>query len=109
MRRPSSKNAFRVGDDLDHILGRLLGENRLLQFKRELEYDHAKGCLSCLVHELALPRDDSEEGGYELRSGSLEDYVRIDSSAAEAINLLPPPITDNRTVEYGSIYQILNR
>lgn len=108
IRTLSGKNPFRVSDDLEQALGRLLGESRLLHYNKELDQGQAKGCLSCLLRELALPREEAEAGTFDLRIGNLDDYVRLDSSAAEAINLLPSADQDTST-EYGSIFHILNR
>lgn len=74
-----NKSQFRGdGDDFETELARLLGESNLLKYKHELEYNHAMGCVSCLIHELRLMEDESEWGSYRLRLGSLSHHVRID-------------------------------
>ncbi|GAB5035241.1 dna mismatch repair protein msh2 [Nannochloropsis oceanica] len=50
-----------------------------------------------------------EEGSIHLSLGSLQQYVRLDSSAAEAINLFPPERGERPWMENGSLYQILNK
>jgi DNA mismatch repair protein MSH2 len=63
-------------------------------------------CIECLTHSLRLLDNDENFGKYELRLGSLEKYMRLDSTAAEAINLLPK---SDHPSQFGSVYGVLNR
>ena len=63
-------------------------------------------CFVCLNSYLKLNDLESAFGTYELRFGSLNTFMRLDSSAAEAVNLLPK--ADHPT-QYGSIFGVLNR
>ena len=64
-------------------------------------------CIDVLVKQLEL-RDGDEEtsGAFTFDIGSLARYMRIDSAAAEAVNLLPKP---DHPSQYGSIFGVLNR
>ena len=76
----------------------------------ESEHPLGYGCIGCLVYACRLlssgSRNDSYVGRYELVIGSLHSFMRLDSSACDAINLLPKP---DQPSKFGSIYGILNR
>ncbi|EKU20171.1 dna mismatch repair protein msh2, partial [Nannochloropsis gaditana CCMP526] len=107
---PQKGSAFRPPpeDFESNLLPRLLTPQSrdLLQYKKELDYTQAMACVHALVTALDL-RD--EEVSIHLSLGSLDQFMRLDSSAAEAINLFPPERGEQRWVENGSLYQILNK
>ena len=55
---------------------------------------------------LKLNDDDADFGTYSLRLGSLDTFMRLDSAAVEAVNLLPRA---DHPSPLGSIYGVLNR
>ena len=55
---------------------------------------------------LKLNDASEEDGVYSLRLGSLNHFMRLDSAAVEAVNLLPRP---DHPSPLGSIYGVLNR
>ncbi len=74
----------------------------------ETEMPIALGCFDCLVHSLKLLQhiETHENVVYSLSYGNLNTCMRLDSAAAEAVNLLPKPDHPN---QFGSLYGILNR
>jgi DNA mismatch repair protein MSH2 len=58
------------------------------------------------VQKLSLLDEEESLGGYSLSFGSLDSFMRLDSAAAEAVNLLPRP---DHPSSYGSLFGILNR
>jgi DNA mismatch repair ATPase MutS len=73
------------------------------------EYPLASICADVLISTLKLLNAvDMEKylGKYELRIGSLQNYMRLDTAAADAVNLLPKP---DHPSAYGSLFGILNR
>lgn len=74
----------------------------ILQVERPMGYQ----CMGCLALYLKLNDIDSDFGAYELRFGSLSSFMRLDSAAVEAVNLLPRP---DHPSPLGSIYGVLNR
>jgi DNA mismatch repair protein MSH2 len=79
----------------------------------ETERPLGYSCIDCLVTSLRLldtssnsNSDDSHLGKYDLRMGSLDNFMKLDSAAAEAVNLLPKP---DHPSQFGSIFGVLNR
>lgn len=72
----------------------------------ETERPFGYSCIECLTHSLRLLDDEDNFGKYDLELGSLEKFVRLDSAAAEAINLLPKP---DHPSQFGSVFGVLNR
>ena len=109
------KSVFAKKLDIDNALMKLLG-GQLSQAVHVAENEHplAYGCIGCLVFACRLlsstsitnTSDDDSLGKYELSIGSLSTYLRLDSSACDAINLFPKP---DQPSKFGSIYGILNR
>ncbi len=61
-------------------------------------------CFCCLNSYLKLCDDNLDFGTYKLQLGSLSSYMRLDSAAAEAVNLLPRP---DHPSKLGSIFGML--
>jgi DNA mismatch repair protein MSH2 len=74
----------------------------LLQIERPL----GLCCLMCLNQHLQLSLSDDCAGHGIVTFGSLSQYMRLDSAAANAINLFPK--ADDPS-PYGSLYGLLNR
>jgi len=75
--------------------------------KIETERSHAIGCVECLwsmtkFREQASPETTS----MELQLGNVNEYMRLDTAAMDAVNLLPKP--DHPSV-FGSLFGVLNR
>ena len=62
--------------------------------------------MGCVISHLHLNDDDSDFGSYALRLGSLHAFMRLDSAAVEAVNLLPKA---DHPSPLGSIFGVLNR
>jgi len=70
-------------------------------------------CIDVLVSSLRLLDNSSSSGEgnghigkYDLRLGSLDNFMKLDSAAADAVNLLPKP---DHPSQFGSIFGVLNR
>lgn len=67
----------------------------------------ALACVDCLAQQLQLVAEVSDSTMlYEVSFGALDVYMRLDSAAADAVNLLPK--ADHPT-QFGSLYGVLNR
>jgi DNA mismatch repair protein MSH2 len=66
------------------------------------------GCIECLISVLSLSSSSGENraGTYTVELASLESFMRLDSAAAEAVNLLPKA---DHPSQFGSLYGVLNR
>lgn len=62
--------------------------------------------LHSLCSYMKLLESEEECGAYIISPGSLDVYMKLDSKAADAINLFPK--SDDPSV-YGSLYGLLNR
>lgn len=100
------KSAFRT-TDLNANIQNLIGPHNSSLLSIELELPLGLVCVGCLISELELMSDESKFGSYNLASKSLTQYMRIDSPAADAVNLLPKA-NDGSNITYGSIYGVLN-
>ncbi|CAM9675744.1 unnamed protein product, partial [Phaeothamnion confervicola] len=117
------------GADLSKQLAMLLDDASLrARYTHELERPLGTSSVAALVAELKLADTRSSGGGdddgsdgdnrgdgfgdgdargtYELVPGTLGQFMRLDSAAAEAVTLLPDP-SFPRT--HGSLFQVLNR
>lgn len=104
------KNNFLKKNDttMTHLL-RLIGNKTSHTTNSvETEMPVALGCLDCLIHSLKLLQhvENHENVTFQLSYGSLNTCMRLDSAAAEAVNLLPKPDHPN---QFGSLFGILNR
>ena len=61
-------------------------------------------CLCCLNNYLKLCDESFDAGAYKVQLGSLSSYMRLDSAAAEAVNLLPKA---DHPSKLGSIFGTL--
>jgi DNA mismatch repair protein MSH2 len=95
--------------DIESALTKLIGQMSQAMNAAESEHPVAYSCIGCLIDVSMLLSAGSEEpdplGAYDLRIGSLNTYMRIDSAAASAVNLLPIPDEP----KFGSIFGVLNR
>mgnify|MGYP003385209141 CR=1 FL=1 len=101
--------------DIESALTKLVGQLSQAMHAAESEHPIAYSCIGCLVDASMLLSsapagsggDDSSDplGTYDLCIGSLFKYMRIDTAAAAAVNLLPMPDEPR----FGSVYGVLNR
>lgn len=92
-------------DTMDNIIKIIGGRNHMTN-SVETEMPNALGCTQCLIQVLNLLETDLNATTYELCYGSLNTYMRLDSAAAEAVNLFPKA---DHPSTFGSLYGILNR
>ena len=97
------KAFFRRGDDIASALKHVLFENPSILTVYEVELSVGLSCLTCLVQSQSL---DGCGEVFKLNKGSLDAYMRLDSAAAEAVNLLPK---SDHPSQYGSLFGVLNR
>lgn len=97
--------------DIDTALTKLIGQLSQAMNAAESEHPLAYSCLGCIIDASMLlssgggDSDTDPLGTYDLRIGSLNTYMRIDTAAANAVNLLPMPDEP----KFGSVYGVLNR
>lgn len=86
-----------------HLVGQATHNINIAEHQLPLAYS----CIECLVQSLKLsPTDDEHAGRYNLNISSITSFMRLDSAAAEAVNLLPKA---DHPSQYGSLYGVLNR
>lgn len=84
------------------LVGKTTHSINIVETERPIAY----GCLESLMQCLRLRDEEHQFGHCEFTLESLNTYMKLDSAAAEAVNLLPKP--DHPSV-FGSLYGILNR
>eukprot|EP00741_Cyanophora_paradoxa_P007886 tig00001224_g7630.t1 len=94
-----------AGKDLEQDLKRLVGEDNYHTIA-ETTHKHAMSAVSCLIKSLELMADDSSHGHFRMTSLRLEKFMRLDSAAVRALNLLPAPGDANKNM---CLYGILNK
>ncbi len=94
-------------EDLSGKLRRLLSDGSMLaHFCSEVERPLATGCLAAILSSTVCNMDAEPDSSCDIKLASLGMYTKLDSSAAEAVMLLPnPSAPKSRT---GSIFGVLN-
>lgn len=100
------KSIFAKKADIASSIFKLCGKKTHVTNVAETERPLGHSCIECLTHSLRLLDDDENYGKYDLRLGSLDKFMRLDSAAAEAINLLPK---SDHPSQFGSVFGVLNR
>ncbi|KAJ2555911.1 MSH2 protein, partial [Coemansia sp. RSA 1836] len=77
--------------DMTQDLGRLLELTAPVASLPELDLKAAMGALAATIQYLNLLMDDSNFGSYSLSTHSLAQYMKLDASAVQALNLVPSP------------------
>ncbi|KAJ2334173.1 MSH2 protein [Coemansia sp. RSA 2681] len=77
--------------DITQDLGRLLELTAPVASLPELDLKAAMGALAATIQYLNLLMDDSNFGSYSLSTHSLAQYMKLDASAVQALNLVPSP------------------
>ncbi|KAJ1427714.1 muts domain V-domain-containing protein [Ochromonadaceae sp. CCMP2298] len=103
-----NKVAFAKKSETASDLVRLVGRTSHTTNSMESEMPAALGCAGLLVKVLGLLNIDreAEKMAFDVSYGALDNCMRLDSAAAEAVNLLPKP---DHPSAFGSLYGILNR
>ena len=99
------KSLYKSADVSEQLL-KLVGQTTHSTTTANTSCPLAFPAISVLLNKLKLMDDHVDHGSYLFQLGSLRNFLRLDSAAIEAINLLPKP--DMPSV-YGSIYGVLNR
>ena len=71
----------------------------------ETEREYSFQTIELLINSLHLLDNEDNYGKYNILLITLNNYMRLDTSAANAINLLPKPDQPN---QFGSVYGVLN-
>jgi DNA mismatch repair protein MSH2 len=100
------KSFFTRKPDTSSRIEKLCGSISHAATVADKERPYAFQSIDCLLHMINASETEDVQGKYEVTLGSLVTYMRLDSAAADAINLLPKP--DHPSV-YGSIFGVLNR
>lgn len=100
------RTSFGVSSDISTSLVKLVGKPMHGTNIAESERPIAFGCAGCLIKCLRLLDDESLLGHVEVVLKSLNTFMRLDTSAMEAINLFPKP---DHPSQFGSLYGILNK
>ncbi|PIA16749.1 putative DNA mismatch repair protein Msh2, partial [Coemansia reversa NRRL 1564] len=75
--------------DIEQDLGRLIETTAPVASLPELDMKSAIGALAAIIQYLNLLMDESNFGSYSLHTHSLAQYMKLDASAVQALNLLP--------------------
>ena len=98
-----------VGDfgtrDIEQDLTRLLRDERSAATLPQTDLKLAMGSAASLIKYLGVMSDPSNFGQYQLYQHDLSQYMRLDSSALKALNLMPGPRDGSKTM---SLYGLLN-
>jgi DNA mismatch repair protein MSH2 len=102
------KSNYQRKSDFTTKLSQLVGQATHVVNVAESERPLASNCAECLINVLRLTAAESEDyiGHVDVLFGSVNAFMRIDSSVAEAVNLLPKA---DHPSQFGSIYGVLNR
>ncbi|KAJ2064072.1 MSH2 protein [Coemansia sp. S146] len=77
--------------DMEQDLGRLLELTVPVASLTELDLKGAIGALAAIIQYLNLLMDETNFGSYSLSTHSLAQYMKLDASAVQALNLVPSP------------------
>lgn len=91
-----------IASSISKLCGKQTHVTNVAMTERPLGYI----CIECLVQTLRLLDDEDNFGKYDLRLGSLDKFMKLDSAAAEAVNLLPKV---DHPSQFGSVFGVLNR
>ncbi|CAG8584587.1 940_t:CDS:10 [Funneliformis mosseae] len=75
--------------DIEQDLNRLLGDDISVVTLPEFEMKHAMASCASLIKYLSLMTDENNLGHYILRHHDLSQYMKLDTPALKALNLMP--------------------
>ncbi|KAI1951616.1 MSH2 protein [Ophidiomyces ophidiicola] len=91
--------------DIDQDLSRLLKDERAAGTLPQTDLKLAMGAAACLIKYLGAMSDPSNFGQYQLYQHDLSQYMKLDSAALRALNLMPGPRDGLKSM---SVYGLLN-
>ena len=91
--------------DIDQDLARLLRDERATTMLPQTELKLAMGSAAALIKYLGLMSDMLNFGQYQLYQHDLSQYMKLDSAALKALNLMPGPRDGSKNM---SLYGLLN-
>ncbi|RKP10741.1 muts-like protein 2-like protein [Thamnocephalis sphaerospora] len=100
------RSLFR-SNSIEQDLRRLLGEEAYTGVAREMNMKSALASAGCVIKYLDLLSDESNFGHYVLRRHELSQFMRLDTAAVRALNLMPTAQDGNNTAL--SVFGLLNR
>ncbi|CAI2183555.1 19637_t:CDS:10, partial [Funneliformis geosporum] len=93
--------------DIEQDLNRLLGDDISVMSLPEFEMKHAMASCESLIKYLSLMTDENNFGHYILRHHDLSQYMKLDTSALKALNLMPN--TQEVSNKNTSLFGLLNK
>lgn len=87
--------------ELQSYILKLSGKATHITNSMDKEMPLASSSLQCLVKVLQLVSDEEHIGHCRVHYGSLDAFMQLDSSASEAVNLLPKP---DHPSQFGSLF-----
>ena len=91
--------------DIEQDLTRLLRDERSAGTLPQTELKLAMGAASSLIKYLGVMSDSTNFGQYQLYQHDLSQYMKLDSSALRALNLMPGPRDGSKSM---SLFGLLN-
>ncbi|OMJ12063.1 DNA mismatch repair protein msh-2 [Smittium culicis] len=85
---PCKKKLFSTSN-LEQDVNRLLEGDISISARSEFDLKASMSSLCCLIQYLSLLSDESNSGSFTLKQHTLNQYMRLDSSAVKALNLVP--------------------
>jgi DNA mismatch repair protein MSH2 len=92
--------------DIEQDLRRLLGDKKPFNKNSELDLTAAMSACSCLIKINDLLSDSSSFGTWALSVYNLQQFMRLDAAAVQALNLLPSAKDAN---ERHNLFGLLNK
>ena len=91
--------------DIDQDLPRLLKDEHAAGTLPQTDLKLAMGAAAALIKYLGVMSDSSNFGQYQLYQHDLSQYMKLDSAALKALNLMPGPRDGSKSM---SLYGLLN-
>lgn len=91
--------------DIEQDLSRLLRDDKTVGTLPQTDLKLAMGSAAALIKYLGAMSDPSNFGQYKLYQHDLSQYMKLDSSAVRALNLMPSPRDGSKNM---SLYGLLN-
>lgn len=91
--------------DIEQDLTRLLRDEKASGTLPQTELKLAMGSAAALIKYLGIMSDASNFGQFQLYQHDLSEYMKLDSSALKALNLMPGPKDGSKTM---NLYGLLN-